>query len=298
MAVRWSSPSAAQGVNRFKVWDAATDRYVAADMAANWDKLDAIIGGPPGGGDWPASGGLFQEIVTAAGGAIPLGGLWAFFRPNLSVPMPTGAVPCDGRTLTAGNHSFPGLSSVTLPDLRHRFILGADPAKDIGAAAAPATDPASATADGAPGPQATGGANGVALTVDQMPKHTHTGSTTGFSPITLDWYFQQSDYATQQGPGAVGGWQDCSDEALARNNGQCEHGDPERTAPLHNNFEGGSQNWASYFWNGGIQYSVGVGGWSLGQHKHTISALSAEGGGAKHENRPLYVGLIWVAQVT
>ena len=61
-----------------------------------------------------------------------------WWRPNDSVPIPTGFVLCDGRQVPAGQHDFAGLSqqAINVPDLRNMFILGAVPATAGEAAAA------------------------------------------------------------------------------------------------------------------------------------------------------------------
>jgi hypothetical protein len=79
-----------------------------------------------------------------------------WWRPDLSVPVPTGWEICDGRQIPAGQHDFPGLANaaINLPDLRNRFIIGADATKALAQGANQgdlATD--------APGIAGTGGSN-------------------------------------------------------------------------------------------------------------------------------------------
>lgn len=288
MADRWSEPSGSLGTNRFRVWPLGTDSYSHADMASNWDKLDAILG-VPSTGVWPPDGGLYGAITTAKAAAVPLGALFPFYRPDISVSLPSDAVVADGSTLNDTQHDF-GTGDVTIPDLRNRFILGADPGKDVGESAADAGSVGADAASGAPGPQATGGTNAVVLTKDQIPSHTHSGSVTGWSPVTMDWYFQQSTLAAQA---VAPVWIDGRDEAIA----QCGYPGcpvyPERTAPIYP----ASENFNSVGWGTGVNHSTGAGGWRGGQHRHDISSLAAEGGGAVHENRPRYVGLIWLIKV-
>ena len=62
--------------------------------------------------------------------------------------IPSGWALCDGRTYTA-----PDGTQVTTPDLRDRFIVGAGGSYSVGA---------------------TGGANSVTLTIEQLPSHTHS----------------------------------------------------------------------------------------------------------------------------
>lgn len=63
--------------------------------------------------------------VKLAHDVIFLGQVVFFWRPNISVPIPTGYEVADGRTLTSGQHDFPGGGNLNLPDLRNRFVLGA-----------------------------------------------------------------------------------------------------------------------------------------------------------------------------
>lgn len=51
MADRWSRPSGSYGIERFRVWPSGTDSYDSAELADNWDAIDAIIGHPPTGTD-------------------------------------------------------------------------------------------------------------------------------------------------------------------------------------------------------------------------------------------------------
>ncbi|MEM3097398.1 MAG: hypothetical protein QXU32_01585 [Nitrososphaerales archaeon] len=43
--------------------------------------------------------------------------------------------------------------------------------------------------------------------------------------------------------------------------------------------------------------STGVGGWYSGKHRHKVNNIPAEGEGKAHENRPPYVGLVWIMKV-
>lgn len=79
-----------------------------------------------------------------------------WWRPDVSVPIPSGFEICIGQQIPAGQHDFPGLgaSAINLPDLRNRFILGADSTKALAAGAGQGN----ASAD-APGIAGTGGSN-------------------------------------------------------------------------------------------------------------------------------------------
>src|SRR4051812_10163333 len=111
MAPRWSNPSGPLGVNRFRVWPAGPDSYNHAELAANFDKVDAMFGVPPGGGAWPptegSNGGLYKLITdlqaSVASAIVPVGAMIFWFRPADSVPLPTGFVVADGSTVTKPN---------------------------------------------------------------------------------------------------------------------------------------------------------------------------------------------------
>jgi hypothetical protein len=293
LADRWSEPSGALGTQRFRVWPEGTDKYDHAEMAANWDKLDAILG-HPATGRWPEAtglgGGLYREIVLAKDAAVPLGVVFAWFRASDAVALPVGAVVCDGATYTTPDHDFPGLTDVTVPDLRNRFVLGADADKEIGDAGAAAEAAAARDWTGAPGPQGEGGENTVALAERNLPRHTHTGSVTGWSPAVMQWYAQWSTYEEMKNAGPI---LDNRDEAIERCGYPGCYWTPEKFQPIYP----AAGNFEAVNWGKGVNHSTGQGGWKAGQHTHTISELSPQGGGVAHENRPRYIGLIWLVKV-
>lgn len=167
MAVRWSNPSGSAGFDRFKVWPAGTDSYSHSDLAANFDTADAIIGNSPDT-NWPPTtglnGGIYREVTLLQANQLQPGMIFPFFRPTLSVPIPAFAHVCDGSTLDASQHDFPGGGSITLPDLVNAFWIGADVNKTIGEAGANPTDGSINSDAGAPGPQGVGGQNSHVLT--------------------------------------------------------------------------------------------------------------------------------------
>jgi len=258
------------------------------EFASNWDKVDAIFG-IPDSGEWPV-GGIYREVKRASDEAIPLGMIFPWFRPSLVVPLPSGYVVADGSTLTAAQHDFPGGGNVTIPDLRNRFVLGADYSKEIGEAGAPADSPLVTLPTGAPGPQGQGGTNAVSLETKHLPKHSHTGGWSGWSPIIMTWYFQDSTFEIQKNAPKL---LDSRDEAIARCGPPGCYYDPERVAPWYP-AEG---NFESIRWSKGVHYSAGVGGYNIAQHRHKLTNISSVGSNAVHENRPRYIGLIWLIKV-
>jgi hypothetical protein len=86
---------------------------------------------PEGGGDGKAAVG--GGLAANAGGGFPSGAVVAF-----AGPVPPGWTICDGRTSPSGRAT---------PDLRNRFVYGADPqAADLGSAGGNATHTHEATA--------------------------------------------------------------------------------------------------------------------------------------------------------
>lgn len=125
----------------------------------------------------PAKSGSMATSILAPDGGIKLSMLGAevkrqltqigevieWWRPSDVVPVPAGFEICDGHSVT--QHDFVGFSgSITLPDLRHTFVLGADPTKTQGTASA-----ADDVATGGPGIGGTGGSNQHTLLQAQLP---------------------------------------------------------------------------------------------------------------------------------
>jgi len=56
---------------------------------------------------------------------LPIGTVIPWWRPSIATPLPSGWEVCDGHTLISTLHEFAGGGTITLPDLRNRFVLGA-----------------------------------------------------------------------------------------------------------------------------------------------------------------------------
>lgn len=172
MTVRWSNPSGGAGFERFHVWPADSDSYSHTDLTNNFDTLDGILGNSPSV-NWPPTtglnGGIYREVTLLQANQLQPGMIFPFFRPSLSVPIPAFAHVCDGSTLDASEHDFPGGGSITLPDLINSFWIGADPNKSIGQAGALVTDAGINSDSGAPGPQGIGGQNAHTLIQTEIP---------------------------------------------------------------------------------------------------------------------------------
>jgi hypothetical protein len=121
---------------------------------------------------------------------LPIGAVIDWYRPASSVAVPTGFVICDGATtLTTAQHDFGHGSSFTVPDLRHKFIVGARADSDGTAGTA-----GSNLGTQAPGIRGEGGTNALrdishshsvashyhylgTLAVSTNGSHSHTSST-------------------------------------------------------------------------------------------------------------------------
>lgn len=269
MSARWSNPSGSLGFDRFRVWPAGSDSYNFSELAANWDEADAIIG-IPSSGNWPPStgidGGIYKEVKLLENNRVPIGACFPWFRPSVDVPLPAGCVVMDGSTVAESDHDFGIAGSVTLPDMRNAFVLGADISLTINQAAAAVGNANTENHLGAPGPQATGGENTHKLVAGEVPSHdhgsggthSHTGSTGPGSGVESAWW-------NLFGPGTGS------------------------SLKLVASTEGG----------GGA--STGVTGAS---HTHPVSIATGGahthasfGGDGVHENRPRWVGLIWLCKV-
>lgn len=104
---------------------------------------------------------LSQAILRQA---VPIGAVLDWFRPASSVALPSGFAVCDGSTITAANHDFGTGGSITLPDLRNKFIVGANDGAADASGGSPST---------APGIRGQGGANEVTLSAVQSGVGAH-----------------------------------------------------------------------------------------------------------------------------
>ncbi len=121
---------------------------------------------------------------------LPIGTIIPYWRPTNSHPLPTGWLECNGATVIAANHDFTGGTTITLPDLRNKYMLGADSSKAIGTAGTVNNLVTGAPGVSTGGDTNAGGANVRDLThthtishthdfthTHSMPDHTHTFST-------------------------------------------------------------------------------------------------------------------------
>jgi len=132
-------------------WDQASDPYDHTQLAANFNTIDAHDHTPGSGTritttaiqDSAISTNKLANLAVTTGKIAndavtapkldrqyvhPIGSIMPWWRPNASTSVPDGWVIATGQTLAAADHDFPGGGAVTLPDLRNKFLLGADTA--------------------------------------------------------------------------------------------------------------------------------------------------------------------------
>lgn len=100
-------------------------------------------------------------------------------------PIPDGFAVCDGSTLGPTQQDIVPGGSYTLPNFLNAFLLGADPTKAVFTPAASVGDSHVNLPAGAPGPGGTGGTHAYSLSINELPSHSHNGSTTGTPTVTL-----------------------------------------------------------------------------------------------------------------
>ena len=155
--------------------------------------------------------------------------------------IPSGWALCDGKTYQIDGET------VKTPDLRDKFVMGAkyEPSgsDELGTFLNVGT---------------TGGEASVTLTVEQMPTHSHTG-TTGSGLTSLPYLHK---------PLNTTGWpQNCEATGNGSNNG-----------------------------NGKEAYWRGNGDIAMFSHTHSLTTANA-GGGQAHENRPPYYVLAFIMKL-
>ena len=218
-----------------------------------------------------------------------------WWRPDVSVPVPAGFEICDGRQIPAGSHDFPGLSgsAINLPDLRNRFVVGADPTKALAAGAGQGDVPTDA-----PGVAGTGGSN--------IPKNLGHGhgvpgvSHSHFTTTPDHYHAVGSLYAadhlhglvmTTSNRGSPNGYAGGGGESVAFTNHQHT-----------GSYAGGSGNLGIGGATGGSQHALGA--WSGAPNVSLDTATNSltwtqdpGGGGLVVDIRPRFYGLLKLMKV-
>jgi microcystin-dependent protein len=174
-------------------------------------------------------------------GTIPVGGIIMWSGAVGSIP--TGWALCNGSSGT--------------PDLRDRFVVGA------GSAYTPGN---------------TGGSDGVTLTTDQIPSHSHSGSTGSAGSHS----HTASSSSTVTDPGHLHTWNFYQ--------GGWNTGTSGNTC-VANNLGTVDRNTSTAFTGITVATTTTVN--SGGTHDHSVT-LTNTGGGSSHENRPPYYALAFI----
>jgi hypothetical protein len=241
---------------------------------------------------------LAAEVVN---NEVPIGGVIDWWRPVATVPVPPGFEICDGHSVTP--HDFPNVTgSVTLPDLRNTFILGADVAKTDGAGAGGSSSDAAADA---PGIRGTGGSNAHTLTTSQLATHSHggatvaglsgtenttlshqhTGGTGGMSVNASHLHGAAPGYNFIMTPGTSG------NQGVQSGSGAVVVAVQLGTAPA----SGSTTNSTNTDHTHGFTTNAG----GPAAHSHNIPALTInpDGSGSAHNNMPKWAGLLRIMKV-
>lgn len=221
---------------------------------------------------WSSSSGANASVPIAALDAIvtrqlvPIGAVLSWFRPDNTVSVPTGWAICDGTSVSSVNHDFGTGAAFNLPDLRNKFILGANIAL-ADAAAATAGD----ASTNAPGIRGAGSSHARNIQHSHtVNSHTHT-----VSGATGSVGNHQHVQSASAGPSATFVMQNESG------------GGPFVTVPTGDHFHGfASQTSAD------------------GSHSHSLGFESASTSpgtntqlGTTQDIKPLYVGLLQIMKV-
>ena len=184
----------------------------------------------------------------------------------------TGWVLCDGQTYTVDG------VSVTPPDLRNRFVVGAGSGGNYNVGD-------------------TGGSDNVTLSDDEMPSHDHGSSSVSVS-VNSSGLTVSSESDHTHGTGTLG-----MDMQGSHSHVQTFYGGGTSGTVPSLRFDGGG---TVNFNTSGVGHHVHTISGSTGSgggHSHSISgsisgsgtlSMSGEGGGQAHENRPPYYALCYI----
>lgn len=267
-----------------------------ADQTIGWSSISPVDKGIPTAKLRDDAAMSFLSMAAdAMRQFVPLGTVIDWWRPSSTYDAgagagnpPLGYEVCDGRTIPVGSHDFGGGNPIVLPDLRNKFILGANIANSDGSIVASADE----TPGTAPGIRGAGGLHRLALDATQIPSHQHrVNGTTGNSNQNIDHYHagttgteNQSlfhdhglNYVVNAGSSGTG------NTAITTSDSQPKGRFPTRgDGPQAHNHN----------------FSTGGGSVNVTNHNHTMDFQSGNtGGGLTHENRPSYYGLLKIMKV-
>jgi hypothetical protein len=266
-----------------------------ADQTIGWSSISPIDKGIPALKIRDDAAMSFTSLAADAMRQFaPLGTVLDWWRPSSTWDAgagagnpPPGFEIADGRTLAVGQHDF-GASPLVLPDLRNKFILGANPANGDGTVVASADE----TPAQAPGIRGSSGFHRITLDTTMIPSHQHrVNGTTGNSNQNIDhthggttgtenqslFHDHGLNYMINQGTSGTG------NTAITTSDSQPKGRFPTRgDGPQAHNHT----------------FGTGFGSVNVTNHNHTMDFQSGNaGGGLAHENRPSYYGLLKIIKV-
>lgn len=216
--------------------------------------------------------------------SIPMGTIIMWYADTQNETLPNSYSYCDGSALTSGNHSVPNeagsmVYTLTLPDLRNRYLVGADRTKNFGQASSTTDAPS-----GAPGPGGTGGVHSFSLTVANFANHGHTGSTdTQWASHNHTFFVSGNSEHTH--PPFWGYQTSTTGQQISLPGG----GGLEINQYMATGIAGGltgSDSHAHFFYIDGA-----------GSHDHTIT-VNSNGSGTAFDNRSPFIGLVFLMKTT
>ena len=250
-----------------------TDSTGTAEFWAEWGEYDikyedlnvpARFGTKTFG--WSSTSGVDDAVPLEALDAVtdrqfaPIGAVINWWRPNNTVTLPTGWVACDGTTYGSSLHDFGTGASITVPDLRNKFVLGANAATTDG-------DPAGTgdSSSAAPGIRGTGASHSRNLA--------HTHGITGESPGTNSTGSHLHGFAG-----------DTSQNSLVFGQAQAySSGTAQKIIGMHTHSYNGSTDM-----QGSHSHTV---------NSHSHGGATGSGGSASQDIKPLYVGLLFIIKI-
>lgn len=262
--------SGSSGVERFAIGPAGQIGLSGANYGTSGQVLTS--NGSSSAPTWQDASTGSQMFGIPSGGIIMWSGAENLIGSTSTGGTGTGWVLCDGQTYTVDG------VSVTPPDLRNRFVVGAGSGGNYNVGD-------------------TGGSDNVTLSTDEMPSHDHGSSSVSVS-VNSSGLTVSTDSGHNHGSGSLG-----MDNQGAHAHSQTFYGGgTSGTVPSLRFDGGGTVNFNTSAVGNHVHTISGSTG-NGGSHSHSISgsisgsgtlSMSGEGGGQAHENRPPYYALCYI----
>jgi hypothetical protein len=211
--------------------------------------------------------------------SVPLGTILFFYAEAQNEALPTDYAYCEGQNLGPAQQDIVPGGNFVVPDLRNRFLIGADRMKPV--LAAPVETATDYT--GAPGPMRLGGGHSIALNSTHTPNHTHSASSDAAGGSHGHSWSLTGVGGHTHGPTAMS-------FILSNNGGTAQYG----TGALGEQEKFGTGTAGSTNSEGAHSHSVSSG--VAGAHSHTIS-ISTTGSNQAWDSRPRFYALVYVMKV-